>query len=114
MSALTDAAKNALPFTTNASHLAQSGGFKSKTKLPAGAHGRTVARAVDRIVRNGAHTICVPTNGQAGNKSCRCEAAQASATLLPQEREFLVTVVKEYRDWATEQAAAGAQQAAAQ
>lgn len=80
--------------------------FKSKTKLPEDANGRMVARAVDRIVKEGAHTTCVNTPAQPGNKKCRCAAAQATSALLPGERGFVVSVVKEYRDWAAAKYAA--------
>lgn len=81
-----------LPFTVAASK-----DFKSTTKVPKGAHRRTCAHAVDRIL------------GHYGDKR---QYAQAMATLLPQERQFVDAVVGEYVAWAAARAAqpaAGAQ-----
>lgn len=87
--------------------------FKSKVKLPDDATASVVTRAVDTIVRSQMKTTCIKTSKQAGDSKCKCKAAQATATLIPSEREFVVEVVKEYRAWLAKEERAKLRKAAA-
>ena len=96
-----EAAEKTLPFHF-ASHYDEAK-FKSKVKLPDGANARAVTLAVDRIVRENADTSVIKTSKQPGDPKARTAAAQATALLMPVEKDYVVEVVKEYRAWLAKQ-----------